>query len=100
MGAFLLGAFLPEALLPEAFLLGALLPGAFLLVSLFVVWPIDIANYGVFCLKNISFYYLTFHITGLPNFWRKSNLKFLGGTPTSGPLKIQKFPICQNCPPP
>ena len=48
----------------------------------------DIANYGVFCIENMLFYYLTFHITGLPNFWRKNNLKFLGGTPPSGPLKI------------
>ena len=48
----------------------------------------DIANYGVLCLENMLFYYLTFHITGLPNFWRKKNLKFLGGTPPSGPLKI------------
>ena len=48
----------------------------------------DIANYGVFCNENMLFYYLTFHITGLPNFWRKNNLKFFGGTPPSGPLKI------------
>ena len=48
----------------------------------------DIANYGVFCLANMLFYYLTFHITGIPNFWRKNNLKFLGGTPPSGSLKI------------
>lgn len=48
----------------------------------------DIANYGAFCLANTLFYNLTFHITGLHNFWRKNNLKFLGGTPPSGPLKI------------
>ena len=28
----------------------------------------DIANYGVFCIENMLFYYLTFHIMGLPNF--------------------------------
>ena len=47
----------------------------------------DIANYGVFCIKNMLFYYLTFHKTGLPNFWQKKNLKFFGGAPPSNPLK-------------
>ena len=32
----------------------------------------NIKNYGVFCIAHIlCFIYLTFHITGLPNFWRK-----------------------------
>ena len=43
----------------------------------------DIANYGVFCLANMLFHYLTFHITGLPNIWRKKDLKFFWGTPPS-----------------
>ena len=29
-----------------------------------------------FFLANMLFYYLTFYLTGLPNFWRKKNLKF------------------------
>ena len=41
-------------------------------------------------------YPLTFRITGLPNFWQKNNLKFLGGTPPSGPLKIKKIQNFQN----
>ena len=35
--------------------------------------PTDIANYCVFCIKNMLFYYLFFHITGLPNFWHSEN---------------------------
>ena len=45
----------------------------------------DIANYGVFCIENMLFHYLTFHITGLPNFWRKNNLKFFGEPPLQAP---------------
>ena len=60
----------------------------------------DIANYGVFCIENMLFYYLTFHITGLPNFWRKKNLKLFGGTPNPappmGPLKISNIQNFQN----
>ena len=51
----------------------------------------DIANYGVFCIENMLFYYLTFHITGIPNFWWKQNLKFFGGSHPSGPLKIKEI---------
>ena len=48
----------------------------------------DIANYAIFYLGNVFFYYLTFPITGLDRFWRKNFQIFLGGTPRSGPLKI------------
>ena len=57
-------------------------------VCVFFTSQTNIANYGVFCLANMLFHYLTFQITGLPNLWRKNNLKFFGGTPSSGPLKI------------
>ena len=56
-----------------------------------LVTLLPITNYGVFCIEKMLFYNLTFHIMGLPNFWRKKNLTFLGGTPPSGPLKIQQF---------
>ena len=45
----------------------------------------EIANYGVFCLANMLFYYLTFHITGLPNFWQKKNGNFSGEPPLWAP---------------
>ena len=41
----------------------------------------DIANYGVFCIENMLFYYLTFHITVLPNFWRKKLFEIFGDNP-------------------
>ena len=50
----------------------------------------DIANYGVFCLANMLFYYLTFHIKGLLNFWWKENLKVFGEPPFR-PLKDIKI---------
>ena len=40
----------------------------FLTLSLPTPSKTDIANYGVFSLANMLLYYLTFHITGLPNF--------------------------------
>ena len=46
-----------------------------------------IANYNVFSPANMLFYYLTFRLTELPNFWQKKNLKFFGGNPPFGPLK-------------
>ena len=52
-----------------------------------------IAKYGVFCLANMLFYYLTFLLTGVPNLWRKKNLKLFGGTPPLDPLIFQIFQI-------
>ena len=52
--------------------------------------PTDIANYGVFCIENILFYYLTFHIRGYWNFVEKIIQNFLG-QPPFGPLKNLKI---------
>ena len=49
----------------------------------------DIANCGVLCIENMLFYHLTFHITGLPNFWQKNNLNLLFGSLKN--LKISEF---------
>ena len=60
-------------------------------VCVFFTSQTNIANYGVFCLSNMLFYYLTFHIRGLPNFWRKNNLTFFGWNPPFRPLKYIKI---------
>ena len=52
----------------------------------------NIANYRVFCLAHMSFYYFTFRVTGLPNLWQKNNLTFLGQ------LKIWKSQNFKNWP--
>ena len=54
-----------QLLTTTASVYGRFLPAEHFRMSFFT----DIAIYGVFCLVNMLFYYLTFYITGLPNFW-------------------------------
>ena len=51
---------------------------------------IDIANYALFSLENLFFYYLTFIITWLDSFV-EFFLKCFWGTSRKGPLKICKI---------
>ena len=48
-------------------------------------------NTVFFCLENMLFYYLPFHIPGLPNFWRKKEFEIFLGNPPFGPLKNLKL---------
>ena len=57
----------------------------------------DIANYTVFCFATMLFYYLTFGISGIPNFRR--NILTTEGTAYNSSLQVTKFKVkkLQRC---